>query len=85
MPYRLLFQENEMPIYEYQCDACSKEFEELVYGDEDPPCPQCGADKTRKLMSRPCYHMAGGDGYAPSSSGGSACAGCSGGNCATCG
>ena len=74
-----------MPIYEYACNTCNEEFEELVFGDDVPPCPHCGSGKTRKLMSRPCYHMAGGDGYVSSSSGGGgACAGCSGGNCATC-
>jgi putative FmdB family regulatory protein len=72
-----------MPIYEYLCNACTDEFEELVFGDEIPPCPNCGSDQTSKLMSRPCYHMAGDNGYASSSSGG--CAGCPGGNCATCG
>ena len=72
-----------MPIYEYQCKVCKEEFEELVSGDAVPPCPFCGSDKTRKLMSRPCYHMASDDGHVASSSGG-ACAGCSGGNCATC-
>ena len=71
-----------MPIYEYQCNTCKKEFEELVFKDEVPPCPHCDSNKTSKLMSRPCYHMAGG-GYAPSSGG--SCAGCAGGNCATCG
>ncbi|MDR2696358.1 MAG: zinc ribbon domain-containing protein [Deltaproteobacteria bacterium] len=74
-----------MPIYEYQCSACKEEFEELVSGDAAPPCPRCGSGKTCKLMSRPCYHMAGGNGHTAPSSGGGACAGCSGGNCATCG
>ena len=75
-----------MPIYEYQCDACKKEFEELVSGDEVLPCPHCGSRTTNKLMSRPCYHMAGGSGHDPSPAGGGrACASCSGGHCATCG
>jgi len=74
-----------MPIYEYQCNACMEEFEDLVFGDEVLPCPHCGSIKTNKLMSRPCYHMAGNDGYTPPSSGGSSgCAGCPGKNCATC-
>jgi putative FmdB family regulatory protein len=74
-----------MPIYEYQCSACGKEFEELVFGDEAPSCPSCGSGETGKLMSRPCYRMAGNSGHAPSpSGGGGGCAGCSGGNCATC-
>ena len=77
-----------MPIYEYTCTKCGKDFEELVFGDDLPACPHCGAAETRKLMSR--AHCSGGNGgddsFAPSmpaSSGG--CAGCSGGNCATCG
>lgn len=28
-----------MPIYEYHCDACNKDFEELVFGDAVPPAP----------------------------------------------
>ena len=77
-----------MPIYEYYCNKCHHEFEELVFGDDAPLCPQCGAAQTEKLMSRPCRH-AGGDGEhgyeggAPAGGGGG-CAGCSGGNCATC-
>lgn len=77
-----------MPIYEYQCDKCHHEFEELVFGDQTPPCPQCGASQTHKLMSRPCCHVSGdgADAYSPAaaSGGGGGCAGCSGGNCATC-
>ncbi len=76
-----------MPIYEYHCPTCDKEFEELVRGDEIPPCPYCDGNKSEKLMSRPCFHVSGDGGgdYAPPSGGGGGCAGCSGGNCATCG
>ncbi len=78
-----------MPIYEYFCDKCQHEFEELVFGDEMPPCPKCGANKSQKLMSRPCYHSGDGGAYEgssamPSGGGKSKCAGCSGGNCSTC-
>ncbi|EPR35678.1 regulatory protein, FmdB family [Alkalidesulfovibrio alkalitolerans DSM 16529] len=76
-----------MPIYEFVCEKCGREFEELVFGDARPPCPACAASDTKKLMSR-CRHKSGGAGgdFAPSmpSSGGSGCAGCSGGSCATC-
>lgn len=77
-----------MPIYEYHCEKCGHEFEELVFGDEMPACPKCGAAKTGKLMSRPCLHRGhdGGNDYsAPASSSGGGCAGCSGGNCGSCG
>lgn len=83
-----------MPIYEYQCDKCHHEFEELVFGDQLPSCPQCGAQQSHKLMSRPCCHVSGEghDSYdsagsyspPPSGGGGGGCAGCSGGNCANC-
>ena len=77
-----------MPIYEYGCEKCGRDFEELVFGEETPPCPHCGSTETHKLMSR-CARCRGdggmdfGDMAAPFSGGG--CAGCSGGNCASCG
>ena len=77
-----------MPIYEYHCDACNKDFEELVFGDAVPACPHCGARTTHKLMSRCAFAAGGSDGEmtVPSSGGaGGGCAGCAGGNCASCG
>ena len=77
-----------MPIYEYACDKCGKEFEELVFDDSTPPCPHCGSAQTHKLMSCCCVHGTGqgGDGGScATSGGGGGCAGCSGGNCASCG
>lgn len=81
-----------MPIYEYRCEACGEEFEELVSATADsPPCPKCKSKKTGKLLSC-CRFKTEGD-FVPktmhpsmrpkaASSGG--CAGCSGGSCATC-
>jgi putative FmdB family regulatory protein len=40
-----------MPIYEYVCMECESHFEELVRGDETPPCPDCGAAKVSKQFS----------------------------------
>ncbi len=78
-----------MPIYEYRCPECGDEFEELVFGDDAPLCPKCGCDHTRRLLSCACLHMpapsrVGQTVAFPQSSGKSACAGCSGGSCATC-
>ena len=28
-----------MPIFEYVCNSCEKEFEELVVDGNTPPCP----------------------------------------------
>lgn len=41
-----------MPIYEFECEGCGARFEELVAaGDVAVACPQCGADRTRRLLS----------------------------------
>lgn len=80
-----------MPMYEYRCSKCGHEFEELVFGDETPACPACHAEETEKLLSRPCRCMCGGGSVDPAAyaraaaaGGGGGCAGCSGGNCASC-
>lgn len=44
-----------MPIYEYQCPACSGRFQKLVRGFSDPPgliCPRCGNNQVRRAVSR---------------------------------
>ncbi len=52
-----------MPMYEYKCRDCGQEFEELVSShDELPPCPECGKDKTEKLMSACAVKTAGSSG-----------------------
>ncbi len=83
-----------MPIFEYVCNACGGEFEELVFDREEcPSCPQCGSGDTGKLMSAVRSRIGGGSpdvggggdtDSAPTSSG-SGCAGCTGGNCSSCG
>ncbi len=43
-----------MPIYEYQCPACQKVFEEWTTVSEahaDKPCPACGAASQRVLSN----------------------------------
>ncbi len=72
-----------MPIYEYCCEKCGKEFELLVFGNEEPVCPGCG-DKgpTRKMST---FGFGVGYKFKPSSSGsGSSCAGCGSSNCSSC-
>ncbi len=43
-----------MPMYEYSCDACGAEFEELgsMHDDSCPPCPACKSAETKRLVSR---------------------------------
>jgi putative FmdB family regulatory protein len=41
-----------MPIFEYQCASCEKEFEILVRNSSPAPqCPQCGGSALRKKLS----------------------------------
>jgi len=76
-----------MPIYEFHCQKCGRDFEELVRGQNPKVvCPHCGGRKCRKLMSASSFISKGGDGLAVKSSAGNSCAGCAGGSaCSTCG
>lgn len=40
-----------MPIYEYACDACGREFELLVRSDTVPQCPGCQSQQLTKQLS----------------------------------
>lgn len=41
-----------MPIYEYECQACSQCSEVLVRGaDERIVCPKCGSDRLTRILS----------------------------------
>jgi putative FmdB family regulatory protein len=42
-----------MPIYEYKCKECKKEFEKLVFAGDDKQitCPKCKSMKVAKKMS----------------------------------
>jgi putative FmdB family regulatory protein len=69
-----------MPIFEYHCATCDKEFEMIVFGDEKVMCPTCNGKKVKKLLSA-FSHKSGGQ---FSSSKGSACTSCSATTCSTC-
>ena len=43
-----------MPIFEYACKGCGKQFEALVRSqDAAPACPSCQSADLEKLISRP--------------------------------
>ena len=59
-----------MPIYEYLCESCGFQFEE-VQKFNDPPldeCPNCGKKSANRQVSMSAFHLKGGgwykDGYA---------------------
>lgn len=40
-----------MPIYEYACQDCGREFEALVRADTVPACPNCQSNHLDKQLS----------------------------------
>lgn len=49
-----------MPLFDYQCAACGRTFEQLVRGRETAvACPACGGAKVRKLLSIPARPVTG--------------------------
>ena len=69
-----------MPVFEYQCQDCKKQYE--VYHkvreiSEDNRCPACGSPRHKKLMSASVVSM----GPSASSTRPEACEGCCNGSC----
>ncbi len=54
-----------MPVYEYECKACGHEFEREQRISEDPvkKCPECGALKAKRLISRTSFVLKGSGWY----------------------
>jgi len=71
-----------MPIYEYSCDSCGHEFEQLVRAGEKPACPSCGKGRLTKSFSVPAAHTASSVPACPAREAGACAAShCSGGQC----
>lgn len=54
-----------MPIYEYQCQACTKVTDALQKMSDAPlvTCPECEKDALKKLVSAPRFRLAGAGWY----------------------
>jgi putative FmdB family regulatory protein len=54
-----------MPIYEYQCQACSKQLEALQKINDAPlqDCPDCGEPSLKKKVSAAAFRLKGGGWY----------------------
>ncbi|NJB67775.1 putative FmdB family regulatory protein [Desulfobaculum xiamenense] len=47
-----------MPLFEYECEKCGAQFEELVALEAPAPvCPECSSSATRKLISATTIHF----------------------------
>jgi putative FmdB family regulatory protein len=65
-----------MPIFEYKCSKCGKEFEKLIFGNQKVACPGCGSDDVKKKFS--VFGMSGVDNPT------SGCTSCSSSSCKSC-
>jgi putative FmdB family regulatory protein len=51
VPDNRSLEEDTMPIYEYACESCGKEFEALVRSETVPQCPVCQSTHLEKQLS----------------------------------
>jgi putative FmdB family regulatory protein len=40
-----------MPILEYLCKECDRQFETIVLGTQQPACPSCHSTRLERLLS----------------------------------
>jgi putative FmdB family regulatory protein len=50
-----------MPIYEYECGACTERHEFIQKFSDSPKrkCPACGASRLKRLVSAAAFHLKG--------------------------
>jgi len=48
-----------MPLFEYACRSCDREFETLVRASETPACPACGGTDLERRLSVFAAHTNG--------------------------
>ena len=53
-----------MPIFDYRCNNCGKEFEKLVRKEEDKICPECQSVDLTKQLSAAGFALKGTGWYA---------------------
>src|SRR6185503_1972900 len=54
-----------MPIYEYKCKSCGREFEyqQRMADPDKTVCEACGAEALERLISATAFHLKGGGWY----------------------
>ncbi len=73
-----------MPLFDFICRSCGKEFEALVMGSSKPQCPECKSGDLEKQMSVFAHRSSGGGSSSSDSGGGSGCSSCSSSDCSSC-
>jgi putative FmdB family regulatory protein len=63
-----------MPLFEYECRACGKQFEFLTRDGQSPTCPSCHGADLQKLLS--VFAVSGGSGDKSAMPAGGACGRC---------
>lgn len=74
-----------MPMYEFICQGCQAEFEELVFSaEEEVACPSCQSVDIKKKIALFAFKSSGK--FVSAQQGGSSCSGCTPGpgGCAGC-
>jgi len=75
-----------MPIYEYHCESCGRDFEYLVFRNEKPGCISCNSSHINRRVSACGFISKGRSGETTrTAAGDSSCGGCSATSCASCG
>jgi putative FmdB family regulatory protein len=49
-----------MPLFEYSCRECHRQFELLVRGNDTPECPSCHSTALQRRLSTFAAHTSGG-------------------------
>ena len=68
-----------MPIFEYKCADCGKNFEAIVIGSREPECPACKSKHLDQQLST--FAVKANSSAAPTMPCGAPAGGCSGGGC----
>jgi putative FmdB family regulatory protein len=65
-----------MPIYEFQCNECNQQFEELVFSSSavaDVECPSCESPHVEKMISTFATKVPGGSSFSYNTGSAPAC------------
>lgn len=65
-----------MPIFEFECSNCDRDFEELLFNPgavREVICPECGSSKVNKKISTFASKAAGGSSFSLGSPAATSC------------